>query len=495
MGKGLLEKLGLTKPLNLAELPGQTPEQMNQSVLDSIRGVVRDVDEPVRRRANTYIKEMDCDDRVLDCSEELFKRIHIHLKRRMLFVDDICHPLTASIGAHLADLHQADPDDIPNGHDCAFYFFKGSVEVLNLPCNIISPAGLTKSYTMAQYFEARRGICPIKSKFRGVITEAGFVGKENPGEDLNTYGDAHEYRNGFLLFNEISNIMIADKTTHSGNLINQVMEALSERHLSKRTGGAEFDYPTRLTIWGGIQPRRFEFSQGLGRRFIHITKAWTPEDVKQFKDEREKEKIGGIESKTVNMKEVEAIRRDISDLLHNANVEQVQWEGDMYRMVKKVAIGHLDLQMMERVLIGKEYLNQGLEKIIHIKNSEENKILVRKLVEMNQIVAEGGDLSLLLATIGAESISKDSLWMAFRRFGYQYMQFTELTDTAIKLGLVYKHFDNSKGGYFYSRSDSKRKSGPVTIVDKKKDARASIFSKLKKIRPITTLSQDDVDQF
>jgi len=463
-------------PLNLLNLPPLDPKQKQKSVWESIRGTK---EEQQRRITNKSIKEMECNEDVLDISIPLADRMLMHLDRRMLFAGDICPPLIASIGGHLADLHQADPDDIPYGHDCPFYFFKGSVEVMNVPCNIISPAGLSKSHTMAQFFEAKYGIIPIRAQFRGVITEAGFVGKENPGEDDNSYGDAFEFRNGFLLFNEISNIMIASATTHSGALVNQVMEALSERRISKRTGGAEFDYATRVTIWGGIQPRRFEFSQGLGRRFLHITKAWTPEDVAMFKEEREKEKIGGGESLKVNMREIKQIRNELSDLLHNAVVEEVVWDSNVYKYMKNLAIGHLDLQMMERVLVGREYLNQGLERRVHIRNNETNKMLVKSLVEMNQIVAEGGDLSLLLATIGAKEVSRDSLWLSFRRFGYQYNQFVELIDTGIRLGLVFKHFDSSKGGYYYSKAGKGKQSGPRAISEERRKKKAKIFAKLK----------------
>ena len=296
------------------------PENLSNMEANADEEIQVELGLPVSRKINSQVREMEVDRRILDTSLPLWDRIHLHLSKRMLFAYEICPPMTASIGGHLADIHQADPRDIPNGHDCPFYFFKGQVEILNIPVDIISPAGLSKSHTFKQFFEKKSGICPIRAKYSGLITEAGFVGRENPGMEDPTLGDAHDYRNGFLLFNEISNLLITNNQSHSGNLVNQVMEALSERRVTKRTGGLNLSYATHVTIWGGTQPRRFDLSQGLGRRFVHVTKAWTPADVYQFKDERETEKLGGGASKTVNMKEVNQIREEISDLLHNANV-------------------------------------------------------------------------------------------------------------------------------------------------------------------------------
>jgi len=465
--------MGFPMPLNLAGMKG-LPDQL--SIYESL--VKEQEVENQRRQVNRNIREMDRDEFVMDISNPLWDRIHRHLGRRMLFVDELCPPLTASIGGHLADLHQANPDEIPNGHECPFYFFKGQVEVLNIPINIISPAGLSKSHMMAQYFERKTGICPIRAKFRGNMTEAGYVGRENLSTGEPTPGDAYEFRNGFLLFNEISNIMIASSTSHSASLINQVMESLSERRVTKRTGGIDLSYETRLTIWGGIQPRRFDFSQGLGRRFLHVTKAWTPDDVALFKEEREREKLSGRGSFTVNMDEVEQIRNEISDLLYNAQVEKVEWTNEIYQYMKKRAIGHLDLQMMERVLIGKAYINQGLNTIIKIHSDKSNKKLIDMVVNMNKIVAEGGDISLLLSTLGKTEKSRDALWLSFRRFGYQFVQFTALLDSAISLHLIGKKYDKSSGGYTYYRMSDKPSDG----VNKpgRSSARRRIIDKLKK---------------
>ena len=490
MGGNLVKRLPI---LNIDQIKKADNEKTLAGFIGALAGIGTNINQSQtgevkleKRKVNVLIKEMDSDDRVFDDSIPLYDRMHIHLRRRMLFVDSLCPPLTASIGGHMADLHQANPDDIPNGHDCQFYFFKGSAEVMNINCNIISPAGLSKSYMMSKYFEARTGICPLRSKYRGVITEAGFVGREEPGTGEARPGDAYEYRNGFLLFNEISNIMIAAQTTHSAALINQVMEALSERQVTKRTGGLDLCYPTNITMWGGIQPRRFDFSQGLGRRFIHVTKAWTGDDLKMFKDERLKEKLSPESSRKVNMREVEKIRKDIADLLHNAQVEKVEWDSNMYHFLMKYSIGHIDLQMMERVLIGKEYLNQGLGQVIKIKNSDDNKALIIMIHDMSKIVAEGGDLSLLLSSIGKESKSRDVLWTDFRRFGYTYVMFMELIEMAMKLNLVSKKYDATYGGYVYKRSGKDRPGG----VEKRDDDKQAIIDRLKnrgKVEPIDSL--------
>lgn len=413
-----------------------------------------------KRIDNQSVVEYDLDERVVDLDIPLWNRIHYHMAGRMLFSEDLCPPLTASIGGHIADVHQSNPDDIPGGHDCPFYFFKGRPEVMNVPINLIAPAGFSKSYVMAQYFEKGFGICPIPSTFQATLSEAGFVYIILPGGEL-IYGIAHTYRNGFLLFNEISNIFISGASSHSGNLVNQVMEALSERSISKSVGGHSEEYKTKVTIWGGVQPSRFtgqDMSQGTGRRFCHVNRVWLPEDIELFKDEREKEKTAEITYK-INMQEVNSIRKAITDLQKNIIVEKVVWEGDMYKYLRDRTIGHIDLQMYERLLVGKELLNHGTEKkVIKIEPSEENKSLVNQVVEMARLVAEGGDISLLMSTIGDGQVSKDYIWDAFRRYSYQIPQMNELIEKCIKLNLIEKRYDHSRSRYVYCKEDTPKTS-------------------------------------
>jgi hypothetical protein len=396
-----------------------------------------------KKRKNRSVQEMECDERVLDTSHNLFQRILWHMERRLLFAGELCPPLIASLGGHMADLHQARKNDIPDAGECPFYFDRGSVEVLNIPINIIAPAGFSKSFMMKQFFEKDKGVCPIRSHYSANITEAAYSGREMPDGSV-TEGLAYKFRNGFLLFNEISNIMIVGGTTHSGTLVNQVMESLSERHISKDTGNMSLYYPTYVTIWGGIQPARLNLTQGLGRRFLHVSRVWTPADIQLFKDEREKEKLSD-KSYSINTREVRHLRKELTKVFHNSQIEKVTWEGDMYGYLKNITIGHLDQQMFERVLIGKEYLNQATETTnLKIKKTPENKAFVLQLANMNKIVAEGGDLSLLIATIDNRRLTRTELWTDFQRFGYNFGQFKDVLDMGVeKLKLIKSQYNQS----------------------------------------------------
>jgi hypothetical protein len=335
-----------------------------------------------------------------------------------------------------------------NGHDCPFYFHEGQQETIALPVCIVSPSGFSKSFLMAQFFHRDTGICPFHSRFEGMITEAGFIARERAGGEVDM-GDAYVYRDGFLLFNEISNILITGRQKHSGNLVNQVLEALSERTVHKRTGGVDIGYDTNLTIWGGIQPARFDFASGLGRRFIYVTRAWTQSDIDLLVESRLKERLSGEQSVMVNMKEVKYLREELERLWKFISVEDVVWQPEMIRYIRSKIIGHLDLQNFERVLIGKEIINQGMNRKITIDYTEQNRKLIDNVAEMFRTVSEGSDIALMIGVVGDKEVSLPALWKMFRRFSYSYSKFMGLLKLCSDLKLIERKWSQEVGGYLY----------------------------------------------
>ena len=309
----------------------------------------------------------------------LYKRTMQHLSTRMLFHDELGPPPICSIGCLIANLRQRDEP---------FHWVGGDDEDLGLNLTFVGPSGMSKSHAMKQFIMKNNGLLPssIKRCFRGKITEAGFIGTIKEGEPK--YGDAKRYATGIIGFNEISNLFFAQQQEHSSELINQVMEALSERHVSKSLGGAEpLEYDTWVTIWGGVQPKRFDFSQGLGRRFYFVARNWTFADLQRLKDRR---KDRSSKSR-IDLKEVQGIRDEIDKALKTFSANDVSWDDRMLNYIYDESDSHLEMALLERIVIGREVMDQYENDVVHIRFDDTNKYLVDLARSMQMMVAEGSD--------------------------------------------------------------------------------------------------------
>ena len=360
----------------------------------------------------------------------LYDEMMAHLKKnkRMLFADELAPPAICSIGALIANLRQKEEP---------FHFVSGDCEDLGLNLTYVGPSGLSKSHAMKQFIDRKMGLLPtsvIKSAFRGKITEAGYIGTVKEGEFK--YGDASRFAEGILCFNEISNLFLATQQEHSGELINQVMESLTERHVSKALGGAEpLEYDTWVTIWGGVQPKRFDFSQGLARRFFFVSRSWTFDDLKLLKDRRNNRG----RDKQVDMKEVDSIRRQLATAVKTFAANDIKWDEKIYKYLYTATESHLDMYLVEKILIGHEVIDQYENDVITIRDSKNNRSLVDMAVRMQQMVSEGSDVSLMITVLESrkgKSINTTELWHEFRRFSYNIGTFYALLDTCKKMKVV-----------------------------------------------------------
>jgi len=364
-----------------------------------------------------------------------------YLRSKMLFADDICPIFLASIGCHIANEYQ-----LKSG--TSIYSYKGLPEDLCLHVAIIAPAGFSKGHTFKLFLHPKFGIIPFPAKISGKVTEAGYVGtiKENglvPGM-------AERYSHGIIAFNEISNLFITSQSQHSGELLNQVLESLSERHVNKKLASGEIDFDTYLTLWGGTNPGRFDFSGGMERRFAFVARAWSEEDLELLKKDR-KEKRG----EKVDYSKSNELRRSFELLKRQFEVEKVSFEAGMMEYVFESSDSHLRMQIMERALIGKNVLEWHGERELKIPFSEGNKRFIDNIREMYEKVAFGTDISLLMNVIGQGGKSRGELWNMFRRFGYTFEKFETLLETCLKLSLIGVKVNTSKEGIektFFKRS-------------------------------------------
>jgi len=342
------------------------------------------------------------------------------MQKRMKFADELAPLPICSLGSHLINLVQSKKP---------FYLERGMPSKLNISLCLVSPSGLSKSWVIKCFLSPKYGISPVPVKTGGKITEAGFVGTISKHGEL-VLGDAYEMKEGILAFNELSNVFLTSRSNHSAELLNQVLECLSEGRVSKKLGTQSIAYDTNLTLWGGLQYGRLSTASGLKRRFLFVAKKWKPEDIEALKRARISEHIAPTTEESNEIKE------ELKELL-NIQLKDIVFEDSLYERILKKAEDHLQVAKIERALIGKEFINKNIEKNeLIIPDSEENEKILEQIIEYEKVVSTGGSYSLLLGILNTRGKTLSELWDAFRKFQYSYEEFYQVLQDAMKMGIV-----------------------------------------------------------
>ena len=121
------------------------------------------------------------------------------------------------------------------------------------------------------------------------ITEAGMFGSVNEDGEIMGNPVARYMCGGFVCFEEFSSMSDASRKDHSVDMKNQLLTSLDSGRVNKSMRSGWVKYNTRMTMWAGTQPARFELESGLDRRFFIIDIEMTPEKEMLYKHAQNKQ--------------------------------------------------------------------------------------------------------------------------------------------------------------------------------------------------------------
>lgn len=345
---------------------------------------------------------------------------------RMLFGEELVQPYLCSVGCYIANEFQKE--------SCREIFpVSGMQEDLRLHIVFVSPSGMSKSFTLKQFIDKKYGVIPFRSKTVGKITEAGLVGTIDK-DGVPHSGYAGEYSNGFLAFHELDILFKTALADHSAELVNQVLQIISESHVNKRLGSGELDYDATPTFWGCIQPSRFDLSSGLSRRFLFVARNWSLEDREQLKTHRTLSRG----SREVKFSMPIAFRDALTQLKDNFDVDEIKFDNDLANYIQTVGSNQNEMALLDKVAIGYYVLNWQGEKIMDIKRTVELDSLFKSITAMRDLVAVGGDASLLKNVLKRypEGATRNDLWTQFKDYGYTDDAMATAIESCKRNGLV-----------------------------------------------------------
>lgn len=316
---------------------------------------------------------------------DVFKEsLDIFRERQFKRVDEIIPIYICSIGCHVFNIMNKKKQ----------IFWTGDiVPDMRLHIFMVTLPGFGKTQTINQFMDKSNGIL-VGTKIRGEkignLTSAGLVGsiKSNQdGDKISKPGILATRSESILASDEFSNILEASKTSHSGNLINDLLTATDDGLMNKAQSGGSMSYQTYCTIWGATQPGRFELKSGLARRFVFVTYMPSLLDVKEFKLARRK-----AMNVRLNPVRIGKFRADLDNKIMdiNTNLERIEFTDDWYDWLEKQYTTHYEDFLYEKIALGYHIMKtEVIPKVLKIGLTSELKVILLKQFQARSDIARG----------------------------------------------------------------------------------------------------------
>ena len=304
----------------------------------------------------------------------------------------------------------------------------------------VAPPGYMKSYylgTMAgdvYSIFAKSGIIIGKEQY---MTEAAFVGTMSNigGMAVPIEGAAKQYADGVIVIDEFSAITKAMQMQHSNQLDNQLLSALDHGHVIKRLGSGKIEYDTRLTLWAGVQPARFDLTSGMGRRLIYLNfiptkldNEYLLETVHNTRNIRpDKQRMEDLWTKIRNFK------ADIS------KIKRLEFDDSVLRAYKELKLFSYEGSYFDRLLIGYHLAQYGPEPTVTITmNDPEIRKIVEREKKWRSEISTGIEYVQLLRIIelAGGCIKQSELVIDAAMYGWNALQVLEMINDMKKYRML-----------------------------------------------------------
>ena len=279
------------------------------------------------------------------------------------------------------------------------YWEGGEVPSLRLHIIFVAPPGYMKSYYLKQMGggdhallrtyvedENENGINMIYAQN---LNESGLVGTwMKEGEHMvRKHGLAERHAESFVLVDEFKGI--TDALRSNGQMDTQLLAALDHGHIAKDMAGGTISYDTNFTMWGGVQPGRYELEGGMGRRMLFLVN--NPDDKLKRELRRAQFEAKNIRSDDLGSK---LFHREIDKWRESLEIiESVEFDESIIDLYDKYDVEPYDTSYFDRLILGYHLATMGPERqmLLDVKDSYLRELIDRE-VEWRKQVSMGPDL-------------------------------------------------------------------------------------------------------
>jgi hypothetical protein len=327
------------------------------------------------------------------------------------------------------------------------YWQSKRIPNMRLHLMFIAPPGYMKSYYMDNMgADETCGIFAntrIKLGVEQAVTEAGLIGTFIYVDDVPTEnsGSARIYNEGIMIIDEFSAMTNAMKTTYNNQLDTQLLSALDHGKIRKRLGSGFIEYQTNFTLWGGVQPARYDFTSGMGRRMWFMLFLPTKQDndilLTRMNETR------NIVSDPVNMSRIWTY---IDKWVERMKIiKSIKFDDSVLELYQQMGIYSYDANLMDRLVLGYHLATYGPEERMRIDVEDKRLVEMMKrekrwrdninndvvIAHMQKMIASGG-----VYVDGEYRMPKKQLMQDALMVGLNGYQVTEVVTDMVKMGIV-----------------------------------------------------------
>lgn len=274
-----------------------------------------------------------------------------------------------------------------------FYWENKSVPNMRIHLLFIAPPGFMKTFYLDTFAGPENSIfgdSRIDITFKQSMTEAAFTGTCTNGSE--TMGIAKAHKEGIIAVDEFSALMNAMKSQYNNQFESQLLAALDHGNIQKDLGTWGDSYKTMFTLWGGIQPSRFDMTAGLGRRFCYLL--FIP-------DEEDNTNLRNMKSKIRGLRADPFARKHMNDAIHAFNegimkIETLTFDDSIDALYEKRNLFNYETSFFDRLALGYNLAKYGPEKNMVITADDKDLVaLIDREKKWRTTLQKGVDYSMI----------------------------------------------------------------------------------------------------
>jgi hypothetical protein len=244
----------------------------------------------------------------------------------------------------------------------------------------VAPPGFMKSYYIESFGGESYSVfggAGITMGFEQTMTESGLVGTiiNTNGIGIPSEGAALTYQHGFLCIDEFSAITEARKAQYNNQMDTQLLAVLDHGRVRKRLGGGEIKYNTNVTVWGGVQPARYDLASGMGRRMCFLLFLPTSLDNDNLMETMQRTK--NIRPDDKAMESLWGHVKNWSSSMYD--IKRVEFDDSVGQLYKDLKLFSFESSYFDNLILGYHLAVNGVDRHIDVSVKDDNRL--RKMIK------------------------------------------------------------------------------------------------------------------
>jgi hypothetical protein len=289
------------------------------------------------------------------------------------------------------------------------YWESYAIPNMRLHIIFVAPPGYMKSYylkNMGMDDYSIFGNCNYEMIQCQNVNEASLVGTYTPshGNYVKREGKFETHGQGFLMMDEFKGITDAMGQSFNSQMESQLLAALDHGEVRKSVAGGDIEYQTYCTLWGGVQPAKYELGSGMGRRICFLLNL---PDAKLKSDLRRA--VWDSRNKRPDVKQIHEMKDAIKTWTTSFNsIENIDYDESVFHLYEKFDIEPYEISSYAKLILGWHLAKYGADTSIMLDVQDKGLMdILNKQFEWRRDIITGPDLKQVINLIRVYGTTTD----------------------------------------------------------------------------------------